>query len=319
MILLERTRPNKLAMLEALLLRLYPDDPDFTYFKESYYRQVAGYEGENRVDREWFDMLNLGPHYLLFNYEYENELGNPHQIDTLLLTTKFILIVDAKNVSGQVDIDEYKHQMLVTKPDGSLKSYSNPIDQVKRHSQHLNSLLNQFKIPLPIAMAVVFSNPATIIGNVPKNFAIFHASGLRFYVYNLLSNYPETLSEKQLKKLSSLILSKLKRKEVRPTISLSRIRRGVLCEICDFKVQMIYKTGNWQCPKCGVRNKNAIRRALNDYRLLISDRITNKEFREFFDVESIDAASKLLIRLNLKAFGEKRGRYYIIPENIYSK
>lgn len=317
MILLERTRPNKLAMLEALLQRLYPDDPDYAYFKESYYRQVAGFEGENRVDREWFDMLHLGYHYLLFNYEYENELGNPHQIDTLLLTNKFLLIVDVKNISGQVNIDEIKHQMLVTKPDGSLKSYPSPIDQLRRHSQHLNSLLNHLKIPLPIAMAVVFSNPATIIGHTPKNFTIFHASGLRFFVQSLLSNYSEALSEKQLKKLSAMIISKLKRREIRPSIPLSRMRKGVLCEICEFKVQMIYKSGNWQCPKCGIRNKNAILRALNDYRLLISSTITNKEFREFFNVESIFVASKILTRVGLEPVGDKRGRYYLIPDKIY--
>ena len=98
MILLERAKSNKLVMLEALLSRLHPSDSDYNYFKESYPRQVAGYEGEKWVDREWFDMPKLSCHYLLLNYEFENEFGFPHQIDTLSLTTKFMLIIEMKKI-----------------------------------------------------------------------------------------------------------------------------------------------------------------------------------------------------------------------------
>lgn len=305
-------------MLESLMRRLAPTDSDYSYFKESYHRQVAGFEGEKFVDREWFDMPNLGSHYLLFNYEFENKFGFPHQIDTLFLTTKFLLILEIKNISGQVDIDEDKHQMIIKRPDGTFKSYGNPLDQIRRHSQHLNILLSQQKFPLPIIGALVFSNQATIIGDVPKNFPIFHTSGLRFFVQKLLNKYPEILPEKRLGKLSSVLLSKLKRQDVRPSITLSRIKKGVLCEICEHKYQMHYRGGTWHCPNCGCRNKKSILQAFHDYRVLVSNNITNREFREFFGIESIDAASKMLIRLGLETVGEKRGRHYLIPTDIFT-
>lgn len=319
MLLLERSKSSKLVLLETLLRRLHSSDSDYPYIKESYHRQVAGFEGERWVDREWFDMPNLGQHYLLFNYEFENEFGYPHQIDTLSLTTKFMLIVEIKNISGRVEIDDDKHQMIVTRPDGTTKSYPNPIDQVRRHWQHLDRLLIQSKVSLPIEGALVFSNPATVIGSVPKNFPIFHSSGLRHFVQSLLKKHPEALSEKQLNQLSKILLTKLKRQEVRPTIELSRLRKGVLCEICEFNVQMNYIGGTWQCQNCGVRNKKALLQGLADYRVLVSNRITNKEFREFFGVESMDAASKILIRLGLQSVGEKRGRHYLIPSDINTR
>lgn len=319
MLLLERTKSSKLVMLESLLHRLHHNDSDYSFFKESYHRQVAGFDGEKWVDREWFDMPNLGCHYLLFNFEFENDFGFPHQIDTLSLTTRFMLIVEIKNISGRVEIDEEKHQMIVTRTDGTMKSYGNPIDQIRRHSEHLRLLLNKMKVPLPIEGALVFSNPATIIGNVPKNFPIFHSSGLRHFVQRLLKKYPEKLSENQLNQLSNALLAKLKHKEVRPTIDFSRIKKGVLCEVCDFNFVMNYIGGTWQCMSCGARDKRAILQGLHDYRALISNKITNKEFRQFFGVESMDAASKILIRLGLESFGEKRGRYYLIPNNINKK
>ncbi len=319
MLLLERTKSSKLVMLESLVRRLHPSDSDYAYFKEGYQRQVAGYEGEKWVDREWFDMPNLGCHYLFCNYEFENEHGFSHQIDTVSLTLKYLLILEIKNISGRVDIDEDKHQMIVTRPDGTTKSYANPLDQIRRHAQHLGVLLDQFKFPLPIEGALVFSNPATIIGNVPKNFPIFHSSGLRHFVQRLLKKYHEKLSEKQSAQLSKILLTKLKRQEVNPSFDLSRLRKGVLCGVCDFQVIMTYRGGTWQCMSCGARDKSAILQGLHDYRALIGNKITNKEFREFFGVESMDAASKILSRLELESYGKKRGRYYLIPSNINKK
>ena len=48
-------------------------------------------------------------------------------------------------------------------------------------------------------------------------------------------------------------------------------------------------------------------------------RISNKEFRAFVDIQSKFVASKLLSRLGLESYGEKKGRYYVIPEDIYYK
>lgn len=123
----------------------------------------------------------------------------------------------------------------------------------------------------------------------------------------------------KLEDLSNVLLSKLKRQEVKPTINLSRIKKGVLCEICEYKFQMHYRGGTWHCPNCSCRNKKSILQAFHDYRVLVSNKITNREFREFFGIESIDAASKILIRLGLETVGEKRGRYYLIPTDIFTK
>ena len=39
----------------------------------------------------------------------------------------------------------------------------------------------------------------------------------------------------------------------------------------------------------------------------------------FVDIQSKFVASKLLSRLGLESYGEKKGRYYVIPEDIYYK
>jgi len=50
--------------------------------------------------------------------------------------------------------------------------------------------------------------------------------------------------------------------------------------------------------------------ALKDYFLLFDLKITNREFREFAQIKSIDTAKRLLLSANLYYSGEKKSRYY---------
>lgn len=319
LLLLDRKTPKSIIIIEALLRRLDANDRDFTYFQDYLTRLKYGYEGEHRVDREWFEMPYLNEHYLFFNYEIENEFGFSHQVDTVLLTKHFLLILEVKNISGRVDYDEQKHQLTRTRPTGTEDILTNPFDQLHRHEELFQRILSKLKISLPIEKAVVMANPSSIIGNVPKSPPIFHASGLRSFIKKCLVRNESKLTTSQLDKLAKYLLSKVVARDFDLNISVERIRKGVLCENCNYSVVMTYKRGIWSCPQCGVQSRKAFLRALDDYRLLISDRITNQEFREFFHVESMYASSKILSRLNLKTVGNKKGRYYIIPEDILNR
>lgn len=314
MILLERKTPTKILALEALLRRLDLKDLDYNYFQESLARARFGFEGELRTDREWIEMPYLEEHFLFNGYETVNEFGTSHQMDTLLLTRNFVMLLETKNIIGRVDYDESKHQFERQIGNGEKESFSNPFDQLRRHSELLERILARQGLNLPIIGAAVMANSSTIIGNVPKTYPIFHLSGLRTFVRQSKNRNAPQISSAQLEKLAKHFLSLYQPIEYRLNISLNRIRKGVLCEKCG--CEMGYKQGFWICPKCGERNKHALYRALDDYRLLVSNKITNREFRGFFKIDSMETASKILIRLNLESVGKFRGRYYIIPEDV---
>lgn len=316
LILLDRKTPNSILLIEALLRRLDPMDADFVYFKDMLMRLKFGYEGEQRVDREWFEMPYLNEHYLFLNYEVHNEFGFSHQIDTLLLTKNFLLILEVKNISGRIDYEESKHQFLRKRPNGLEDTLTNPIDQLIRHEEYFQRFLSKMRYSLPIEKVVIMANPSTIIGNVPNTVPFLHASGLRSFVKACMIKHPSQLTTSQLDKLAKLLLAKIESRNYDLNISLDRIRKGVLCEHCDYQIQMNYSRGYWHCPNCGNRSKKALLRALDDYRLLINNQITNKEFREFFGVKSMDTVSKILTRSSLIPVGNKKGRYYIIPKDI---
>lgn len=52
-----RKKPLKLLWLEALLKRLRERDPEASYFIEQFRRLDAGFAGEQRVDKEWYEII----------------------------------------------------------------------------------------------------------------------------------------------------------------------------------------------------------------------------------------------------------------------
>ncbi len=75
-----------------------------------------------------------------------------------------------------------------------------------------------------------------------------------------------------------------------------------------------YVYGKWICNYCGYKGKEALITGLHDYRLLINNKIKNKDFKSFFNIPTED--TKILARLNLPYEGDKKGRVYKIPENF---
>lgn len=56
---------------------------------------------------------------------------------------------------------------------------------------------------------------------------------------------------------------------------------------------------------------------LHDYRLLLNEWITNREFRDFFLIESEDTVNKILKRLDFHYEGKNKNRRYLIRKDIW--
>ncbi|MEG0385902.1 MAG: hypothetical protein RR642_14230 [Solibacillus sp.] len=170
------------------------------------------------------------------------------------------------------------------------------------------------EIGYPILYTVVIANYREKSDNSLQNSPIFHISGLPSFLENLNKRFP--VKSVNLSFIRAKLDALYFRLPPRRTVESSRLRRGVLCRECKYLHAMQYKHGSWICPVCHFKSKNALNETLFHYRMLIKPHITNREFREFVGIDSIHAASKLLMRLGLEKVGTGRGTYYIIPENI---
>lgn len=247
--------------------------------------------------------------FLFHNYE---TLG--HQIDTIFVCEYFILIIEIKNVSGFIWYEEDKHQFIRKKKTGEIEGFQSPVEQVKRHAEFIEGVVRRLGLSVPVHKAVVIAEPTTVIGKIPGEIPIFHAIGLRTEVKKLLLKYKKPLiADVHFELLKQELLKLYYPGTYRPRFEIPPIRKGAICT-CGRIMQ--YKRGKFFCT-CGIESKEALLQGLHDYRLLLNEWITNREFRDFFLIESEDTVNKILKRLDFHYEGKNKNRRYLIRKDIW--
>lgn len=307
----------ELLQTEALNRRLSLHHPE----KEKVMIQArnlrAGYNGENAIQYP-LNFLPQEKYLIFFTLRLDDSQGN-FQIDTLLLSTSFILIIEVKNIRGNMFFDDLG-QAYRTVGESS-QGFINPVDQVKLQHLRLQRWLKQFDFPkLPIEKIAVFASPDTVLKNLtnskelPK--IVMHKEKIFEKVEELSRKYPrESLTEDQLTDLAFQILIN---HEEKPSDAMNKYNikeenlvKGVICPIC-FAVPMRRKAGKWLCVACGSVDRDAHRTAFADYALLINKYINNREAKKFLHLESSNITKHLIQNERWEQFGVNSGRRYKI-------
>lgn len=213
-------------------------------------------------------------------------------MDTLLLTENVIIVIEVKNWQGTTIFGE-NGQVTRRTLDARVEGFQNPISQVKTQVYRLQKWLQNHHFPhIPIEYFVVISSPSTIIesssstADIPNE--VIHNNELLFRIQELEEKYnTKFISRDQLNRAAYL----LKDKHVPPlrnmlkyyNISADDLIKGVFCPECGTS-PMERKKHQWFCSKCGYYSREAHDAALNDYLLIVSDKITNREARIFLMV-----------------------------------
>ncbi|MER2119838.1 MAG: nuclease-related domain-containing protein [Solibacillus sp.] len=299
--------------IEVLAKRILPDDMEASVIQQEFHRLEAGFAGENRLKQTLSDYYFKTDRHIFYNFECINENGFSHQMDAILVTPLFIVIFEVKLLSGTLFYKPAQHEFYRIHNE-KRENFRNPLDQVYRHQLFLEQCLRKWQITIPMCFAVVIANQQAILDESLEKFPIFHISGVPNFIESLYRNTAKTNANMR------MIVAKLNQlHQVLPprrSISMNRLRRGVLCRQCDYKNTMSYYYGAFVCNVCQAKSRDAIFETLYHYRILFGDKISNREFRDFFGMVNIKTCSSILSRLGFEKCGSKRGTYYIIPENI---
>ncbi|MGB8001034.1 MAG: nuclease-related domain-containing protein [Anaerobacillus sp.] len=308
--------PIHLHKLSVLMNRLSSHHPRYEEVKEQKAMQFAGHLGEKLLD---FPLSFLEEKRWMIYHDLRLSDGIHHfQMDTLVLSQHYLLILEVKNISGVLTFDPTFNQMIRVS-DTKEEAFPYPLTQVERQHSQLKSLLDKLKIPeVPIETLIVVSNQRTVLKatediNVISS-KVIRSEYLPTKVMLLDKHHPEEcLTLKEVRKLGRSLVKLhepldrdvLKRFAVSP----SELLAGVACPECS-RLAMRRLHGRWYCERCGISSKDAHLQALQDYALLVSEEITNQELRRFLRMESEDAATRLLRSLNLEYTGENKARRY---------
>jgi hypothetical protein len=311
-----RSYPIILLVLDALLRRLPKNHPKLPILQGDYNKRMAGYWGEKRLD-EFLDGVPNFPFYILRDLSL-NVRGVLFQIDTLILTPFFVLILESKNIAGNLLFDTSFNQLIRTS-DSKEEAFDDPILQSQNQRRNLINWFKDQKIPLfPIETLVVMSNSSAVVkstsGNEILSKKVIPVKKVLFRIEQLTGLYQKELfSYKELRKIAKQLIKNHQPKKIdvlkKYKIEQAEIIPGVQCPNCSV-MPMIYKRGKWLCTSCETESKDAHLKAVDDFLLLVNNTITNKAFRDFLLLPSMNIASKLLIKMGFQSHGAKKSREY---------
>ncbi|WHY71427.1 nuclease-related domain-containing protein [Fictibacillus enclensis] len=320
MIVKKRQLPLMIQKLQSLLRRLPKNHSKIPYIEENLAKKMAGYRGEYSIDYPLSFLASK-------DYSILHDLRLPHndyffQIDTLLISPRFILILEVKNIAGKLFFDQGFHQLVRTL-NGKEEVFPDPVLQVKRHETQLSSWLNKHKTPeIPIKSFVVISNPNSQIAISPEHKylrkTILHREALPLKVSELDTFHENVLTDKQLRKIIRLLLKQHSEanSDILEQFDIRRheLLKGVICMDCGL-TPMERRHGSWFCANCYCTCKKAHIDALKDYSCLISQAITNQQAREFLCISSIHLTTRLLQSISTHHEGNHKSTIYHLPSS----
>lgn len=312
----KRPVPYKIPVLEAILKRISKKHPERERVSKDLAHRKSGYRGEQSLDY-YLRQLSFGHQYIFPGLRLPHSETEFFQIDSLLLTNRFYVTFEAKNVAGSLLVEEHQLQQTINE---QTQAFQNPLVQAENQLFHLNNLMKDYlHIQLPHTCFVVMTNPSCIIHFDPSYRHIaapkmIRPSAIRHKVEHFSMQYPNpVLSTEQLHRLATLLLQldTPLRHDIFQEFHISKkdILPGLFCNDCKLLTVIRYR-GRWICTRCKEENPKAPIEALIDYYYLIGNTITNRELRAFFKLNSISVATKLLVALGLPVSGQKRNRVY---------
>ncbi|WP_246938627.1 nuclease-related domain-containing protein [Bacillus pinisoli] len=317
MIKKERSFPVKLYTLQALLRRLPKHHPKYQSLQDECLRRKAGLKGEQSIDYE-LSQLHTKEDYIFHDLRLPNR-EQFFQLDTLLVTKSFIVIIEVKNIAGTVYFDK-KFNQLIRSYNGVEEAFSDPLLQIKRQRLHLMELIRLHKFNIPVESLIVFSNPHTLIKASPEYAPhelsnIIHRAELPFRMNLIKDKYQkEIITPKDMKKLSSVLLKYHTHEAISAEsfgVRKEDVIRGVHCPPCNY-IPMERKRKKWYCTACNDHSKTAHIDSLSDYSLLISNTISNKELRDFLQIPSRCTSLYLLQSMSLESTGATKDKRYLL-------
>jgi len=308
-----RSDSLKLLGVEAAIRRLSPLHPQYTFLEGLQRQIVSGIKGEELLNKLFERVKFRFDYYVLHDLHLYSTAW--FQMDSLIITPYYIIILEMKNIGGHIKIRKNHPQLERTLTSGQIDYYKNPIGQVIEITDLLQDFLEMRNIDIPIYRVIIFKDANRSLQFDETEIPIMGLQELPHYI----RTRPRTevkLNTKQVDTLLNNIL--VAHQDYNPFpittnyfIEPKDIITGVNCKICsEFTVNKLYR--EWRCQKCGETTKIGHINAFNDFAMLIDRKMNNKECRRFLHIESCKQASVILERLNVDSSGPKKKREYML-------
>lgn len=182
------------------------------------------------------------------------------QIDYLIVTQKYILLIEVKNIAGHVKFNLTPSQMIRTLPNKMPQAFDCPFTQLNRN---LDGFQKSFKtIQLPIYTCVVWANSSTTFElSFQPPHPFLTRKELPLFIQQL-EKLPNFLSQEDYSKLKDEILVSTKEFKEKSYCSRYQIDekdllKGLYCPDCRTPLQKSMRT--WICITCKIQANHLVK------------------------------------------------------------
>lgn len=153
--------PLKATLIEALLNRLVSEHPKRVALESELGRVKAGFRGEQSI-HSILAVLPPSEYVIFHDIRLPGKLYH-FQIDLLVLSATFFLILEVKNMVGELYFDGDFKQLIRTLDDQHT-GFDDPILQVNLQRKQLQTWLTTKKIPpIPIETVIVSAHSKAVL------------------------------------------------------------------------------------------------------------------------------------------------------------
>lgn len=300
--------------LERLLYRLPEHHPLRQFLQVELYRCAAGERGEARLVRK---LVEFSPEE---NYRFLQNvclsLGEwKIQIDGLLLTERGAIIVESKNISGQLYFDHQTGEFARTDTEGIRTVMEDPTTQLNKNIRFLTKFFKMNKIQMPIKGIVVFTSKQCEFITKPQNTAVCKTYQLIDYLFHILNSFPDMNTQPNLSKIEKLLQKHQTPYKRLPlcqlyAIAFAELKPGIFCATCKNHRMIRKHRCGWMCELCQTVDLHAFETTVQEYFSLVHTQLSNKQLRQFCNIESPFVASRLLSTFDFEITGALRNRTY---------
>lgn len=304
---------TEVKALEALISRLPAQHSYQKFLEVELHRVSAGKRGEEKLLRKLAEFTWKETHLILPDVSLSRD-NMKIQMDSLLLTNSYAIIIESKNIHGKIHFELLTGEFYRYDNDGKKMIMEDPAIQLKRNMRFFNDWLNSKNLDLVVKGLVVFTSKECEFISKPQKIPVCKTYQLHDYLYSMLEA-PSRQSSVNLKKLKKLIESQQTPYKRIPLCDYYRIDpsiliKGIRCGGCGSFGSGTLKRVYWYCNNCGKADAYAINNTVKEYFSLVSHTISNSELRKFSLLESRHAASRILMKYDMEKSGEQKVRKY---------
>ncbi|PSL40685.1 nuclease-like protein [Planomicrobium soli] len=295
MFMKERTAPHLLETLPRLMYRLPKSHRSWEDVYSDHYKVKAGFGGEQHVD----EILRRSrvPLVVIADLQLSERFC---QIDTVVLTPAFALILEVKNYSGKLLFNEASFHMEQETRDGKRLGFNSPATQVWNAREELALLFERLNVKLPIHTAIVLPYSSTLVEGAPKGIPVVYGNSLNYFI-SILPQTGQLITAKELEAVGRLLID---HHSPFPKTDLSEIysyeihdlKKGVLCESCGNSCRKLSQR-TIICLSCGMNSVDGYKRALDDWFDFASPEITSEQVRHYLGLKDKHAVGYLMKKM----------------------